>query len=166
VSWIKKAHKGSSCPPSANSNAKPETGVVELFRNQLHYDYLGNWEDRPNNRNSEPGCQSRQGCFPRHQRASVDRFAVMRYSVVMKKRFIGRYVVTDPRICHGQPTFRGTRILVSDVLEQVASGMDWQAIIEEWRGGIGERAISEAVRLASEALSAQAGQLAAETAAA
>ncbi|HSU55406.1 MAG TPA: DUF433 domain-containing protein [Candidatus Dormibacteraeota bacterium] len=84
----------------------------------------------------------------------------------MKKRFIGRYVVTDPRICHGQPTFRGTRILVSDVLEQVASGMDWQAIIEEWRGGIGERAISEAVRLASEALSAQAGQLAAETAAA
>jgi uncharacterized protein (DUF433 family) len=34
-----------------------------------------------------------------------------------------RYIVADPAICHGQPTFRGTRILLSDVLEQVASGL-------------------------------------------
>ena len=27
--------------------------VVKLFREQLGYDYLGNWEDRPNNRNIE-----------------------------------------------------------------------------------------------------------------
>ena len=27
--------------------------VVKLFRDQLGYDYLGNWEDRPNNRNVE-----------------------------------------------------------------------------------------------------------------
>lgn len=27
--------------------------VVKLFREQLGYDYLGNWEDRPNNRNVE-----------------------------------------------------------------------------------------------------------------
>jgi hypothetical protein len=25
-------------------------------------------------------------------------------------KFIGRYIVTDPNICHGKPTFRGTRI--------------------------------------------------------
>lgn len=43
---------------------------------------------------------------------------------------MGRYIVTDPRICHGQPTFRGTRILVSDVLEQVATGMAWKSIVE------------------------------------
>jgi uncharacterized protein (DUF433 family) len=30
---------------------------------------------------------------------------------------LGRYVVADPSICHGAPTFRGTRILVADVLE-------------------------------------------------
>jgi uncharacterized protein (DUF433 family) len=57
----------------------------------------------------------------------------------MKKKFAGRYVVTDPKICHGQPTFRGTRILVADVLEQVASGMAWENITVE--------AIAEAVRL-------------------
>lgn len=66
-------------------------------------------------------------------------------------RFIGRYVVTDPEICHGKPTFRGTRILVSHVLEQVAEGTAWETIIQEWRGSITKEAIAEAVRLASQA---------------
>jgi uncharacterized protein (DUF433 family) len=47
---------------------------------------------------------------------------------------IGRYVVADPAICHGQPTFRGTRIPVADVMEQVAAGIAWETIVEEWRG--------------------------------
>lgn len=67
------------------------------------------------------------------------------------EQLIGRYIVTDPRICHGQPTFRGTRILVSIVLEQVRSGMAWETIIEEWRGSISRDAIAEAVQLASRA---------------
>jgi len=64
---------------------------------------------------------------------------------------IGRYVVTDPRICHGKPTFRGTRILVADVLDQVASGMAWESIIDEWNGAVSKQAIREAVELASHA---------------
>ena len=39
-----------------------------------------------------------------------------------RAQLIGRHIVTDLGICHGKPTFRGTRVLVSDVLEQVASG--------------------------------------------
>lgn len=70
---------------------------------------------------------------------------------LMAKRMIGRYVVADPAICHGQPTFRGTRILVSDVMEQVAGGMAWETIVEDWRGDVSPDAISEAVRLASQA---------------
>jgi uncharacterized protein (DUF433 family) len=66
----------------------------------------------------------------------------------MAKRMIGRYIVSDPSICHGQPTFRGTRILVADVMEQVASGSAWETIVEEWRGDVSPDAISEAVRLA------------------
>ena len=27
-------------------------------------------------------------------------------------RLMGRYIVADPRICHGKPTFRGTRVFV------------------------------------------------------
>ena len=42
--------------------------------------------------------------------------------------------------------------MVSDVLEQVASGMAWEAIIEQWRGAITKGAIAESVRLARELL--------------
>ena len=55
------------------------------------------------------------------------------------------YIVKDPQICHGQPVFRRTRILVDDVLEQVASGMAWETIIAEWRGAVSREAIAEAV---------------------
>ena len=70
----------------------------------------------------------------------------------METNLMGRYIVTDSNICHGQPTFRGTRILVSDVLEQVASGMAWETIIEEWHNSLTKEAIAEAVQLASQAL--------------
>jgi uncharacterized protein (DUF433 family) len=69
----------------------------------------------------------------------------------MKTTFMGGYIVTDPEICHGKPTFRGTRILVADVLEQVADGLAWETIIEEWRGSISHEAIAEAIRLSRQA---------------
>ena len=69
-----------------------------------------------------------------------------------KRKPAGRYIVIDKRVCHGQPTFRGTRVLVADVLDQVASGMAWEAIVEEWRGKVTLEAIAEAIRLAREAL--------------
>lgn len=74
---------------------------------------------------------------------------------------LGRYVVVDPHICHGQPTFRETRVLVADVLEQVASGMDWDAIREDWHNAVPNEAIAEAVRLGRELLLAHADELAA-----
>jgi uncharacterized protein (DUF433 family) len=69
----------------------------------------------------------------------------------MNRKMIGRYIVSDPRICHGKPTFRGTRIMVSQVLEQLASGMAWETIVEEWRGKVPKEAIAEAVRLTMQA---------------
>jgi len=64
----------------------------------------------------------------------------------------GRYVVSDPMICHGAVTFRGTRIFVRDVLAQVAEGMPWDEIVRQWRGSVTKAAIAEAVLLASRAL--------------
>lgn len=57
-------------------------------------------------------------------------------------------MVIDPEICHGKPTFRGTRIMVAQVLEMVASGMTWETIIEQCHGNITREAIAEAVSLA------------------
>jgi uncharacterized protein (DUF433 family) len=78
-----------------------------------------------------------------------------------KPRMTGRHIVADPTVCHGQPTFRGTRILVADVLEQVGSGIAWESIALEWRERISKEAIAEAVRLASQAFQDHAGQYAA-----
>lgn len=77
----------------------------------------------------------------------------------MKEKTIGRYIVTDPAVCHGEPVFRGTRILVADVLEQVASGMVWEAIIDEWRDALSKDAIAEAIRIAREMLLSHAPEI-------
>jgi uncharacterized protein (DUF433 family) len=75
----------------------------------------------------------------------------------MKTKSRGR-IVADPKICHGRPTFRGTRILVSDVLELVADGMDWNDIIKECHGSISRFAIAEAIRRAGQAMTRHADE--------
>ena len=69
----------------------------------------------------------------------------------MPPKMIGRHIVADSNVCHGKPTFRGTRILVADVLGQIAEGMAWETIVEEWHGNITIEAIAEAVQLAGQA---------------
>ena len=39
-----------------------------------------------------------------------------------KRKELGQYIVADSDICHGQPTFKGTRIMVKSVLEMLAKG--------------------------------------------
>jgi uncharacterized protein (DUF433 family) len=63
------------------------------------------------------------------------------------RRSLGKYIVADSSICHGQLTFKGTRVFVRDVLDQVARGMDWDEIRREWHGSIKKAAIAEAVKL-------------------
>jgi len=66
----------------------------------------------------------------------------------MKRIKLGQHVVSDPQICHGSSTFVGTRIMVDQVLDMVASGTPWEEIISEYDGAISRAAIAEAVRLA------------------
>lgn len=68
-----------------------------------------------------------------------------------KRVEFGEYVVSDPEICHGQLTFKGTRMFVKDVLYYVAKGEDWEAISREFYG-LPREAIAEAVELATDAL--------------
>jgi uncharacterized protein (DUF433 family) len=64
-----------------------------------------------------------------------------------RRKILGKFIVADPEICHGQPTFLGTRILVTQVLNQVAKDMPWDRIVQEWRSSITKEAIAEAVEL-------------------
>lgn len=36
---------------------------------------------------------------------------------------LGRFIVADPEVCHGKPTFKGTRIMVWQILDELVHGM-------------------------------------------
>jgi uncharacterized protein (DUF433 family) len=69
-----------------------------------------------------------------------------------QRKELGRYIVTDPKICGGQLTFKGTRIFVKDVLAMLAKGYDWKRISSEFDDRVSHEAIAEAIALASNAL--------------
>ena len=68
-----------------------------------------------------------------------------------QRKLLGRYIVADPAICHGKPTFIGTRVMVWQVLEMVSEGMDWDDIVRDWRNSVPKEAIAEAIDLAKKA---------------
>jgi len=80
-----------------------------------------------------------------------------------QRKYLGRYIVADPEICHGKPTFLGTRIMVAQVLKQVAKGMPWETITGEWRGTVTKEAIAEAVALAQRTFEDHAAEYAQES---
>lgn len=41
-------------------------------------------------------------------------------------------ITIDPDICHGKPTIRGSRLLVSTVLELLAGGATWDEILDDY----------------------------------
>ncbi len=47
---------------------------------------------------------------------------------------LGEYIVADPEICHGKPTFKGTRIMVWQILDELAHGMAPDEIVKAWGG--------------------------------
>jgi hypothetical protein len=74
---------------------------------------------------------------------------------------LGQYIVADPEICHGKPTFKGTRIMVWQVLDDVADGRSWEFICgTRWGGRICLAAVSEAIRLSRQSWLDQRGRLA------
>ena len=69
----------------------------------------------------------------------------------MERRELGKYIVADPEICHGTPTFKGSRVMVWQVLEMVAERRPWDEIASQWPGAVSLESIEEAVRLAGKA---------------
>ena len=45
---------------------------------------------------------------------------------------VSKYIVIDTEICHGKPTFKGTRIMVSDILELIAAGEPVENILKSY----------------------------------
>src|SRR5713226_3507119 len=61
---------------------------------------------------------------------------------------IGRYLVIDPRVCHGMMTFKETRLPVETVLYFLSEGRSIGKILEGWPY-LKREAIEEAIKLAA-----------------
>ena len=48
------------------------------------------------------------------------------------KTAISEYIISDPAICGGKLTFRGTRVMVWQVLDALAQGESYESILGEW----------------------------------
>jgi uncharacterized protein (DUF433 family) len=70
---------------------------------------------------------------------------------IVAARNVGQYLVNDPEICHGQLTFKGTRLPVETVLNWLAKGKTLESILVDWPY-LKREAVAEAVQLATAAL--------------
>ena len=61
---------------------------------------------------------------------------------------LGNYIVADPKICHGKPTYKGTRIMVWQILEALGDGESVDELVKAWGGRVSRDAILETIRLA------------------
>ena len=72
---------------------------------------------------------------------------------------LGEHIVADPEICHGKPTFKGTRIMVWQILDELAHGMTPDEIVKAWRGRVSRAGIAECVQVARRSLLDSDGRL-------
>ena len=73
---------------------------------------------------------------------------------------LGEYIVADPLVCHGKPTYKGTRIMVWQILEALAHGESVEQLVKAWGGRVSKAAILETIALARGALLDARGRLA------
>ena len=60
-----------------------------------------------------------------------------------------KYVIVDPKVCHGKACIKGTRIMVSVILDNLASGLTPEEIAKSYPS-ISVEAVQAAIVYASE----------------
>lgn len=61
-------------------------------------------------------------------------------------------IVIDPKIQHGKPVIRGTRVPVARIIAELAGGMTWEEIIREY--DISGKDVAAALAYAAELMEA------------
>ena len=59
------------------------------------------------------------------------------------------YITVDPRVAHGQACIKGTRVMVSVILDNLADGLDMQEILTNYPS-LTKEAIRAAINYAAE----------------
>ena len=71
----------------------------------------------------------------------------MRTKSKPRRVVLGKYIVADPEVCHGKPTFKGTRIMVWQVFEHLALGEPLESFPKHFPGRVRLAAAREALQL-------------------
>ena len=59
------------------------------------------------------------------------------------------YITVDPKICHGQACIKGTRVMVSVILDNLADGLDAQETLKSYPS-LTKESIQAAINYAAE----------------
>jgi uncharacterized protein (DUF433 family) len=59
------------------------------------------------------------------------------------------YIVVDPNVCHGKACFKGTRVMVSVILDNLAAGLSQEEILDSYPS-LTPAALSAALAYAAE----------------
>ena len=62
---------------------------------------------------------------------------------------VGKHIVLDDEVCHGRPTFKGTRVLVSDVIELLAAGLSIEEVVRDYYPSLDEKMVKDALAWAA-----------------
>ena len=62
---------------------------------------------------------------------------------------LSEYISVDPAVCHGKACIKGTRIMVSVILDNLAAGLSFAEIMESYPS-VSEDAIHAAIAYAAE----------------
>lgn len=65
-----------------------------------------------------------------------------------KRVELGKYIVADSGICHGKPTFKGSRVMIWQALAGLKRGETMDEICAHWPHAVTPEAVAETVELA------------------
>jgi len=68
---------------------------------------------------------------------------------------INEYIVADNKVCHGQLTFKNTRIMVWQVLDLLAAGVTIDTILKDYFPELTREAILSAIGYASKIMESE-----------
>ena len=149
-------------PPKLWIRAKPrETASIENREelNGFKVLELQNHGRNTNDMKRDAQAKSSQPRRKAQRRASAARRGVARARSAQCV-MLGEHIVVDPLVCHGRLTYKGTRIMVWQILDELEHGMSPDEIVKAWGGRVSKAAISESIRLARGALLDARGRLA------
>jgi uncharacterized protein (DUF433 family) len=91
--------------------------------------------------------------------AFAGNFNFMKTNGKTKRTELGRFVVADPEVCHGKPTFKGMRIMVWQLFEHLALGEPLEDFPKHFPGRVSLEAAREALEPGEDCQSEEAGKM-------